>query len=120
MINTYHTIVTVIGTAEDIEQFKVKHLDDNNNIKLEVAAPLEGKDPIEVWGAPSCTTEHYEDEDGTCVNVCIGSRGLIDHWFKKFSTDNPQFETHLNYTCLLLNEKGTLIYKDGEMVLEIA
>lgn len=120
MINTYHTIVTVIGTAEDIQQFKVKHLDDNNNINLEVAAPLEGKDPIEVWGAPNCTTEHYEDEDGTCVNVCIGSRGLIDHWFKKFSTDNPQFETHLNYTCLLLNEKGTLIYKDGEMVLEIA
>lgn len=124
MVNTFHTVVTVIGKPEDVEQFKSAHLDDNKNIKLDVAVPLEDKDPMEVWGAPSCTTEHYEEEfseeDGTlCINVCVGSRGCIDKWFEKFSTDNPQFETHLNYTCRLINEKGTLIYKDGVKKLEI-
>lgn len=117
--NTYHTVLTVIGTKEDVQSFKDTHLDEKNNIKLEVAAPLEGRDPVEAWGAPSCTTEHFEEEEETCINVCVGSRGCIDRWFEKFSADNPQLETHLNYVCQLINEKGTLIYKDGAKVLEI-
>lgn len=124
MINTFSSVVTVIGKPEDVELFKTTHLDNDKRIKFEVAAPLGDQDPRDVWGAPACTPEHYEEEfyedDGTlCVNVCVGSRGSIAKWFEKFSIDNPRFETHLNYVCPLINEKGTLIYKDGIKKLEI-